>query len=171
MKNLDLPQADKAIINILKKMGVDVQYDSRDGIISVTSNGELNGGNFDLSNSPDLLPVVVALALKAKEPVEINGVAHVRYKETDRLKVLALELSKTGAKVDEKEDGLIVHPSTSIDSCTLNSHNDHRMFMTFCLVGLASKNGCIIEGAESVDVSYPNFITDMHSLSARIEVT
>ena len=170
MSGLELPQADAAIIGILRKMGVDVR-DLREGKgFLAKSSGEMTGGSFDLSSSPDLLPVVAVLALKSKTPVKITGVAHARFKETDRVAVLASELKKTGAYIEELADGLLIEPPKSIKSCKLNPHNDHRMFMAFCVAALGSREGCLVEGRESMDVSYPDFLRDMRGLSARMDV-
>ncbi|MBI2126594.1 MAG: 3-phosphoshikimate 1-carboxyvinyltransferase [Thaumarchaeota archaeon] len=168
--NFDLPQADMAIIDILQRMGTDVRIDREAGKVEVSISKELEGGEFDLRNSPDLLPVVSVLALKCKNKVTVKGVAHARFKETDRLHVLAMELPKIGAEVQELEDGLVIEAPKTLKPCTFDSHDDHRMFMAFCLAGLSSREGCIVEGMESVDVSYPNFVDDMKALSARLEV-
>jgi len=138
--------------------------------ITVKNSENIVGGEFNLSKCPDLLPVVSILAIKAKTSTEITGVKHARFKETNRLSVLNTELSKTGAKINEFDDGLVINPPKSIKGCNFNSHKDHRMFMAFCIIGLASKEGCIIEDAESVAISYPNFINDIKNLSAEIEV-
>lgn len=168
--NFDLPQADMAILDILQRMGATVRIDRDQGRVEVSSSGELEGGEFNLRNSPDLLPVLAALALKSKDTVTVKGVAHARFKETDRLKVLAMELPKIGAEVQELEDSLIIKAPKTWKACTFDSHDDHRMFMAFSLAGVASREGALVEGVESVDVSYPNFIDDMKALSARLEV-
>ncbi len=170
MSGLELPQADAAIVGILRKMGVDVR-DLEDGKgLFAKSSSDIVGGNFDLSSSPDLLPVLAVLALKSKTPVRITGVAHARFKEIDRVAVLASELEKTGANIEEFPDGMLIEPPKSIKSCQLNPHNDHRTFMAFCVVGLGSREGCLVEGSETVDVSYPDFLRDMRGLSARMDV-
>lgn len=168
--NFDLPQADMAVIDILQRMGASVRIDREGKKVEVSGSDTLNGGEFNLRNSPDLLPVLSVLALKSKETVTIRGVAHARFKETDRLRVLAMELPKIGAEVQELEDGLIIKAPKAMKSCTFDSHDDHRMFMAFCLAGAASREGVLVEGVESVDVSYPNFVDDMKALSARLEV-
>lgn len=164
----NFPQADSEIINILTKMNIMIELGKNH--ITVKNSENIVGGEFNLSKCPDLLPVVSILAIKAKTSTEITGVKHARFKETNRLSVLNTELSKTGAKINEFDDGLVINPPKSIKGCNFNSHKDHRMFMAFCIIGLASKEGCIIEDAESVAISYPNFINDIKNLSAEIEV-
>ncbi len=168
--NFNLPQADSAITTIAAAMGAKVSVHEEGGEFAVRGS-ELEGGSFDLSDSPDLLPVVAVMALKATKEVIISGVRHARFKETDRITVLTSELAKTGAKVKEKEDGLVIRPGGRLKKCVLDAHDDHRMFMAFCLAGLVSQDGMVVEGAESVDVSYPSFLQDLRSLGGRIEVT
>ncbi len=162
----DLPQGDEYFIEILKKLGVDV--DINGNIITVKSPEKLDGGKFDLSNTPDLLPPLSILALKTTNPIEIFNVKHARYKETDRIAILARELQKLGIKVEEKEDGLILHSSDELNGANLNSENDHRLFMTFCIAGMYVGN-CIVSDAESVNVSYPNFIDDVNAIGGKIK--
>ena len=95
----------------------------------------MNGGKFDLSNTPDLLPAIAILALKSEKPIEMFNVKHARYKETDRIAILSREL-KNWIDVEEKEDGMIVKKSGELHSAELNSENDHRMFMAFSIVSM-----------------------------------
>ncbi|MCS7115869.1 MAG: 3-phosphoshikimate 1-carboxyvinyltransferase [Nitrososphaerota archaeon] len=167
--DFSLPQADMKIIDILKRMGANIDADEQRGYV-VIEGGELIGGEFDLSDSPDLLPVVAILGLKAKGGVRVHSVAHARFKESDRIANLALELTKLGVNVKELPDGLIIEESRDLKFAILDAHGDHRLFMAFCIAGLTSQNGCIVDGAETVSVSYPNFIKDITSLNGRLEV-
>jgi 3-phosphoshikimate 1-carboxyvinyltransferase len=168
--NFTLPQADSHIIEILKKMGISFKVDPMDDYLLINGDQEVKGGEFNLSDCPDLLPVLSILALKAKSEVSITGIKHARYKETDRIHVIANELSKTGAIIKELAGGLIIRPSGKLRGCHLNSRNDHRLFMSFCAYAIGADNTCTVEGLESVDVSYPKFIGDLKSLGAKIEV-
>ena len=160
-----MPQADEAIIDILETMGVVVTLNKN--IIKIKSPKKLDGGKFDLSDSPDLVPAIAILALKSSKPIEIFNVEHVRYKETDRISIIARELSKLGIKVEEKKDGLILNNSDNLTNADLNSENDHRLFMAFCIAGMYVGN-CTISDPESVEVSYPNFISEMKRLGCKI---
>jgi 3-phosphoshikimate 1-carboxyvinyltransferase len=162
-----MPQADEAIIDILEIMGVVITLDKN--TITVKSPEKLDGGKFDLSNSPDLIPAIAILALKASKPIEIFNVEHARYKETDRIAILARELTKLGIKVKEKKDGLVLNNSKSLTSADLNSENDHRLFMAFCIAGMHVGN-CTISDPESVEISYPNFISEMKRIGCKIFV-
>ena len=162
----NLPQGDEAFIDFLEQLGVSVTIN--DNKIKIKSPEKLKGGKFDLRNSPDLLPPLAILSLISSKPIEIVNVKHARLKETDRIAILARELPKIGIKVDEKEDGLILESSDSLTGAKLNSENDHRLFMAFCIAGTYIGN-CIVTDSKSVEVSYPNFIEEMNRLGAKIE--
>ncbi|QLH09904.1 3-phosphoshikimate 1-carboxyvinyltransferase [Candidatus Nitrosotenuis sp. DW1] len=161
----DLAQGDEAIIDILEKLGVNISM--HNNTIKVKAPEKLLGGKFDLSNTPDLLPPLSILALKSGFPIELYNVKHARYKETDRIAILARELQKIGIKVTEKEDGLILGPPDKVSGAMLNSEDDHRLFMAFCIAGMYVGD-CTVSNPESVDVSYPSFISDMNHVGAKI---
>ena len=161
----DMPQGDEAIVDILEKLGVNVRLEEE--MITTESPELLNGGKFDLSNTPDLLPAIAILALKSEKPIEMFNVKHARYKETDRIAILSRELKKIGLDVEEKEDGMIVKKSGELHSAELNSENDHRMFMAFSIVGMFIGN-CTVSDPDAVKVSYPKFIEDMKNVGANL---
>ena len=163
----NLPQGDEAFIDFLEQLGVIVTIDSNE--IKIKSPEKLQGGIFDLRNSPDLLPPLAILSLISSKPIEIVNVKHARLKETDRIAILARELPKLGISVEEKEDGLILESSKNLTGAKLNSENDHRLFMAFCIAGTYIGN-CVVTDSESVQVSYPNFIQEMNRLGAKIQV-
>jgi len=161
----DLPQGDELFIDILEKMGVIVTL--QNNIISLKTPAKLDGGKFDLGNTPDLLPPLAILILKSQNPIWIYNVAHARFKETDRIEIIAREIKKIGVRVEEKDDGIILYPPENITSAQLNSENDHRLFMAFCICGMYV-GGCEVTNPESVEVSYPNFISDLTKIGGNI---
>jgi len=163
----DMPQADEAIIDILEKMGVVITLEKN--VIKIKSPKKLDGGKFDLNDSPDLVPAVAILALKTSKPIEISNVEHARYKETDRIAILARELTKLGIKVVEKKDGLVLKNSKNLIGADLNSENDHRLFMAFCIAGMYVGN-CSVSHPESVKISYPDFIQEMKRIGCKISL-
>jgi 3-phosphoshikimate 1-carboxyvinyltransferase len=162
----DLPQGDQEILVYLEKLGVKINIEER---ITVISPKLLNGGRFDLSNNPDLLPPMAILALKTSKPIEIYNVKHARFKETDRITILAKELTKIGVGVTEKEDGLILESPKVLKNAELESSEDHRLFMAFSIAGMFVGN-CTVTDPDSVDVSYPTFIDDIKKIGAKIVV-
>ncbi len=163
----NLPQGDEIFIDILEQLGVNVTINDEE--IKVESPEKLQGGKFDLSNSPDLLPPLAILALKTSKQIEIVNVKHARLKETDRIAIISRELVKLGIKVQEKEDGMILESSKNLCGAELNSENDHRLFMAFCIAGMYIGN-CTVTDPESVKISYPNFVEEMNGLGAKIEI-
>ena len=163
----DLPQGDEAIVDILEQMGVNVTLDSE--TITTKSPELLDGGKFDLSNTPDLLPALAILVLKCKTQIEIFNVKHARYKETDRIAIICNELKKIGVIVTEKEDGMILKKGDLINGVELNAHDDHRLFMAFSIVGMLIGD-CTVTDPDSASVSYPDFISDMQNCGARMSV-
>lgn len=172
IKNLDIniPQADSAIISILRKMGVEIEINKDKKEITIQSPKKIFGGTFNLIDSPDLTPIISILALKAENPIKIIGIKHVRYKETNRISILSKEIRKTGAKVIELKDGLIIKPIKKIKKAFFDSHGDHRIFMALSLIGLLCEEGCRISGLETASISYPNFINDLRKISVKMEV-
>jgi 3-phosphoshikimate 1-carboxyvinyltransferase len=171
IENLDvsLPQGDARITEIARLMGAKVVEEK--GAVVISSDGDkLHGGTFDLGDTPDLLPVVAALALRCDSPVEIVGTAHARFKETDRIAIVAKELSKLGVDVKERDDGLRILPQRArLQAAPLDAHDDHRMFMAFSLASMLIPGGAPIVGAESLDVSYPTFLEDIKRLGAKVK--
>lgn len=165
--NFEMPQGDSRIIDILKKMECRIKVDQEKGEVYISGMDKLEGGDFNLADTPDLLPVVSILALKATSPVTITGVAHARVKETDRVSNIATELLKFGAHIREFRDGLKIIAPQIMKNASLEAHNDHRLFMAFTVASMMTEKS-IVAGAQSADVSYPNFISDMKNIGAKI---
>ena len=163
----DLPQGDEVFIDILEQMGATITINEKE--IEVKSPEKLTGGKFDLSNSPDLLPPLAILSLKTSSPIEVVNVKHARLKETDRIAIISREIAKLGINVDEKEDGFILESTGNIKGAELNSENDHRLFMAFCIAGMFVGN-CSVTEPESVKVSFPNFIEEMNAINGKIRI-
>jgi len=156
-------QGDKIILDIVQEMGAHVKI--RNDEIKITSNGKLSGIDVDLSNAPDLLPTIAALGAVAQGKTRIFGAEHARYKETDRIHTSAVELSKLGVSVYEKDDGLIIEGGAK--GGVVNSHMDHRLVMALSIVGLKVGN-LKIEDASCYEVSFPNFTQVMNKLGCRL---
>ncbi len=166
--NLDfsLPQGDSKILDILKKIGAVISINKKNGTVKTMGTGDLDGGEFDLSDTPDLLPVVAILSLKSINPVRIYGVSHTRYKETDRLKIIASEFRKFGVKTKILPDEITIVSPKKLKNAHINSHGDHRLFMSFVIASMMTEKS-IVDGVESVDVSYPSFMQDMKKIGAK----
>ena len=167
--NFDLPQGDSKIFNIVEQMNGRVVVDKVGGNLLVEESEKLEGGEFNLRDSPDLLPVVSILALKAKSPVVINGISHARFKETDRVSNIATELRKLGVTVAETHDSIAIQSPVVLKNASLESFDDHRLFMALSIASLLTDHSTV-NGAESVDVSYPSFLDDLTKMGANISI-
>ena len=126
-----------------------------------------SGGSFDLSDCPDLAPVLFALAAKL-EGARFTGTARLKIKESDRAVAMSRELSKFGAKLSVKDNEVTVEKSTLHAPCQpLDSHNDHRVVMALSV--LLSGYGGEIEGAEAINKSYPGFFGDIEKIGIEVE--
>jgi len=131
--------------------------------LTVARRGRLRGGKFDLNNTPDLLPVMAALACFARGDTALLNAASARLKESDRIKTMAEELGKLGVKCTEHPDGLVIHgtgeiPVTGKDIIKTDSRGDHRIAMALACIAPGCPVPMEISGAESVGVSYPGFL-------------
>ena len=165
--NFHYPQGDMAIIDIVRQMGGDIKVNKEKGEVIVYGSNSLDGIECNLVNCPDLLPVVSILSLKARTPMRIFGISHARFKETDRVSIITNELRKMGVDVSEKEDEVLINPVKGLKNVEFDSHNDHRLFMSFTIASMLT-NKSIVKGAESIDVSYPAFINEIKRLGANI---
>lgn len=166
--SLDLPQADSKIIEIIKKIGGDVRI----GTNHVRAIGlrRISGGRFNLKDSPDLFPIIAASAAKSPEETVIEGVEHVRYKESDRISAMASELRKLGVEAKPMPDGLIIGGMERIrGGVELSSHGDHRIFMALSVLSAATEKGCMIDGAELSQISYPSFLEHLKTLGVSVK--
>ncbi len=166
VKNLfkDSKQGNKFIIDILREMGAEITI--FDDAVEIKSDGNLKGINIDLSDSPDLLPTVAVLGALAKGETNIYNVEVARFNESDRIATCYNELNKLGCNVEEKIDGLKINGG--ICSGVVNSHGDHRLAMAFSLIGL--KQDLVVENAELIDISFPNFIETMAEIGIEMEL-
>lgn len=158
-------QGDKGIIDILKKMGVTVEPIINGGM-KVTG-GFLNGGEFDLGDMPDTLPALAAVACYAEGTTRLVNVAQARLKETDRIHVMCEELSKMGALIRELPDGLEIE-GCPLQAAALNGHGDHRVVMALSIAGMGCADWTQVDTAESINVTFPNFVDLMQGLNAEI---
>lgn len=158
-------QGDIAIIEILKRMGANIKWDMEKGIVTVKG-GELHGTTIDAGATPDLVPTIAVLAAVADGVTVIGNAEHVRYKETDRLRAMALELTKMGIVVKEETDKLTITGGNLVGA-KVNGWHDHRIVMALTIAGMVAGN-TIIDTAESVSISYPDFFYNMRSLGADI---
>jgi len=154
-------QGDVRFCEVLERMGCRVVYGT-DGIR--VQGGPLQGIDCDMADTSDTVQTLAAVALFADGPTRVRGVGHIRHKETDRIGNLAIELRKLGARVDEWEDGLTIHPGP-LRGARIETYDDHRMAMSLALVGLRVP-GVVMSDPECTAKTYPRYFEDLEQLVA-----
>ena len=163
------------VIRLLERMGANIKQEP------MLSNGEaladivvksqsLRGINItadDIPSAVDELPILALAATQALGDTVISGAAELRVKETDRIATVISELTKLGADIEEKEDGMIIHGGTTLralqGSVMLDSHGDHRIGMMNAIAALIAEGDVMLTGEEAMSVSYPGFLADLTS--------
>lgn len=167
-------QGDSRIVGLLEEMGAKINWNKEEGIVEVngTQSVGLRGVKVNMRENPDLVPTIAALAAVAEGSTEITGVAHLRYKETDRLRFLTEELTKMGVRIKEKEDGLSIEgQKKKLKAAKVYSHEDHRLAMALCIAALSARGETVVEEAGCANISYPSFFEDMRDLGADITLS
>jgi 3-phosphoshikimate 1-carboxyvinyltransferase len=169
IQNLDFErvQGDKAILGILKRMGVQgnvcpqkVEIEGKGGLLKAV--------DVDAKNIPDLVPVCAVLACYAKGTSKIHDAHRLRYKESNRLLTLYLELKKMGAQISMEEDSLTIEGPSPLHGAVIDSHNDHRIAMACAIAALGATGETRIQDAECVRKSYPHFFNDLRLLGVNV---
>jgi 3-phosphoshikimate 1-carboxyvinyltransferase len=169
--NLDIRslQGDKAIVEILQRTGADIQIDASANTIRVKGGQSLHGTKIDCSQIPDLFPIICVLATFCHDETVIYKAEHVRFKETDRIKVMNRELTKAGIHVEEKSDGMIIQGPQVPTGSTIQHDQDHRIAMAMTISAMFASSPSTIQNSEVVKDSYPNFYEDIVTLGAKID--
>lgn len=164
--NLDSLQPDKEIINIIRKMEGKIHKDKGSLIFSKT---QTIGIDIDVSQSPDIAPILSILGGLSLGQTNILNAKRLRIKETDRLKATNDILKKLGVRSQIYQDSLIILGQKHFNSNTFNSYNDHRMVMSLAIAALRANKPIIINRAEAINKSYPHFFEDLQSLGIKVE--
>lgn len=161
------PQGDRGFVDLLVQMGAEVSWQG--GELVVAGAGRLASLDVDLGRMPDQVPTLAALAPFAAGTTRITGVPHLRIKESDRLHAMAVGLAALGVPVRELPDGLEIegvwagNAKVPSDPVTIDPFDDHRIAMSFALVGLR-RPGVTIAEPGVVAKSYPEFWRDFDAL-------
>jgi len=160
-------QGDCALIEIYKQMGVDTHFEENKMTLVKQSNFKPEALNLELNNTPDIAQTIVVTCLGLGIGCHLTGLHTLKIKETDRLEALRIELTKLGANISITNDSLTLVASDKINhNIKIATYNDHRMAMAFA--PLALKVPIVIENAEVVSKSYPDFWEDMKKLGFEI---
>lgn len=152
-------QGDVRFVDALEQMGCTVTSD--DNSITVEG-GKLRGIDIDMNSFSDTAQTLSAVAVFADGPTNIRNIVHNRYKETDRIAAVATELRQLGLQIEERHDGMTIHPG-EIRPATIETYDDHRMAMSFALIGLKAQ-GIRIADPGCTSKTYPDYFTDLSRL-------
>ncbi len=161
-------QADKKILQALHDCGAFLE--EIPGGISVGP-GRLQAFRFDADNCPDLFPPLVALAAYCNGVSVIEGVQRLTHKESNRALTLQEEFGKMGVEVRLEDNRMLVTGTGLVKGATVHSHHDHRIAMACAVAGLKATGNTLIEVAEAVNKSYPNFYEDLRQLGVSLTLT
>ena len=167
VKGLDVhsPQADKAILQALANAGasLSIQLDQ----IAVGPGG-LRAFHFDATECPDLFPPLVALASYCEGKTVIEGTKRLTHKESNRALTLQEEFGKMGVDIQLQDNLMIITGNASINGAKVHSRHDHRIAMACAVAALKANADTVIEEADAVNKSYPDFYNDIATLGAKV---
>ncbi len=156
-------QGDREVIDILKRMGMKIERDNNS--IRGKIEGQLKSTVIDGAQCPDIIPVLALAASLSDGKTEIINAERLRIKECDRLSAVTSELNKLGAKIEEKQDGLVIEGVKSFKgNVEVWSHKDHRIAMTLAIASTMCDEEIILKDYECVSKSYPDFFDDFKQL-------
>ena len=166
--NMDMSskQGDKAILDCIPS------FTSNKDTITFTKK-QPAPQTIDLSNCPDLGPILCVLASYTNGETNIVNAARLRMKESDRILAMETELKKWGVDITSTFDSIQIHGKEhykSDSTVEIFGHNDHRIVMAMTVFGLCAESECIIDDAQAITKSYPTFFEDIQSLGGKVEI-
>ena len=130
----------------------------------------LEATEIDAKDIPDLVPILSVLALKRKGRTRIYNAERLKLKESNRLETVCKALSALGGDLTENGSEIIINGTGTLKGGTTFGYIDHRIIMSCAIASTFCENDCIIEGAESVRKSYPEFFDDFKKLGGIVDV-
>lgn len=159
-------QGDKKIIEIINQMGGSVYFENGQ---LFAKKAQTKGIEIDLSQTPDLGPILTVLASVSKGTTTIVNAQRLRIKESDRIKSMICELTKMGAKITETSDGMIIQGVSKLKgNVTLEAWNDHRVVMALSIAATIADGPVRIKNSEAVNKSYPTFFEEFARLQGSV---
>lgn len=166
-------QADKAILKALIDSGCTISIEEKQIVIGPPAIGlsGLKAFHFNATDCPDLFPPLVALASCCNGTTAIQGVNRLAHKESNRGLTLQEEFGKMGIEIQLQDDLMLVEGGKGLKGATVHSHHDHRIAMACAVAALNADGETLIEEAEAINKSYPDFYEHIKSLGANISST
>ncbi|MEJ5255142.1 MAG: 3-phosphoshikimate 1-carboxyvinyltransferase [Acidimicrobiales bacterium] len=153
-------QGDIRFLDVLAEMGATVTW--YDGGVEVSADRPLRGVTVDLRDLSDTAQTLAVTAVFATSPTEITGIGFIRAKETDRIAAVVRELQRVGVEARETDDGLVISPGTP-HPAVIQTYDDHRMAMSFALLGLRAP-GIEIADPGCVAKTFPRYFEVLEQL-------
>lgn len=158
-------QRDKDIITVLETMGARI---SVDGDAVRVSGGSIKAAEVSIAQTPDMAPVLSVIMAAASGTSRITDAARLKIKESDRIAAIGQMISGLGGSISSSDDSITVNASGFLDGGTVNSCNDHRIAMAAAAASCICRKPVIIEDAQAVNKSYPDFYEDFRTLGGQI---
>ena len=155
-------QGDLGLVDILAKMGAQVEKQASS--TTVTGTGELRGVEVDMKNLSDVAQTLAVVAPFASSPTRVTGIGFIRKKETDRVGAVVRELQRLGVRASEEADGYVIHPGP-VHGGVVETYDDHRMAMSFALLGLRVPGITILDPA-CTSKTFPRYFEVLETLRA-----
>ena len=146
----------------------DVGEPTSDLVIRGSDLRAVNVGGTLVVRAIDEFPIFAVAATQAEGITTIRDAAELRVKETDRISAVATELSKMGAQIEERPDGLVIHGPTPLTGTTVDSHRDHRLAMALAVAGLVARGQTEVRDAGVINDSFPGFVATLRGLGAEV---
>jgi 3-phosphoshikimate 1-carboxyvinyltransferase len=156
-------QSDVRVLDALKQFGAKVEWEGDDVIVSKSECGNFE---LDATHCPDLFPPLAVLGSYGNGISKIHGVHRLKSKESDRALTITEELGKLGGKVEIEGDTMIIYPKAKMIHSSVSSRKDHRIAMACTIFALGSEAPVLIEEAEAVSKSFPDFYNFIDELTA-----
>ena len=148
-------QADRAILEVVKSAGCEFQF--IDSILNLNNNQKIKPFSFDVTDYPDLFPVLAILACAANGCSQISGIHRLLNKESNRLKSVQEMLLRFGVESNVENDTIFIHGTGKVKAAEISSYNDHRIVMAAAIAATISDGPISIQNPEAIQKSYPTF--------------
>lgn len=153
-------QADRQILQVIQDFGATITW--LDDVLFVQQSKKNSPFETNISNCPDLFPILVVLACAANGTSRIIGVNRLQNKESDRLLVMCEVLEKFHVTFELGSDEIYIHGTGEVAGGKIDTHNDHRIAMAATIATCISRNSIQLTDASCVAKSYPKFFTDLN---------
>lgn len=159
--DINSPQGDKAILDVLRNMGAEVKINGTEVTVKKSN---LKGITVDAADIPDAVPIISVVATMCEGKTQIINAQRLRIKESDRIKSVVEMLSAVGGNVEETADGMIIYGGAELNGGTVKGCNDHRIVMSGAILSSICKSAVTITDYKAVEKSYPHFFKDFNQM-------